>query len=497
MAVLQAGDPRQVGNYRLLSRLGSGGMGRVYLGQSPGGRLVAVKVIRPELADSPDFRARFAQEVAAARKVSGLFTAPVVDADPDAGEPWLVTGYVDGPSLADAVADRGPLNVPAVLALARALAEGLAAIHAVGVIHRDLKPSNVLLATDGPRIIDFGISRAADATAMTRTGMVVGSPGFMSPEQANGRDVGPASDVFSLGSVLIFAATGQDPFGTGDASALLYRVVHTPAALASVPAELRPVVERCMRKDPAQRPAPGDLLAQLADDDTISSWPARQEPSDESAAGNPPQGVTATPPMGYSRTDASDLAGRRAPDPNHPVPTVLAAIHSSTASSPPAGRWRRIGWAWIAAAAVILAGAGAGIALASHPSGTPHPAGSPSVSPTATAAERAAENVVKKFYGAINEHDWGEVWQLGGKNLGQPKAAMVAGFSPTSCDELTDFTATGNTVSVRVRAYETTGVLQTYADTYTVRNGHITSAQPPLLESQQRASVPAECPPIK
>jgi hypothetical protein len=319
----------------------------------------------------------------------------------------------------------------------------------------------------------------------------------MSPEQANGRDVGPASDVFSLGSVLIFAATGQDPFGTGEASALLYRVVHTPAALASVPAELRPVVERCMRKDPAQRPAPGDLLAQLADDDTISNWPARQEPADDSAAGKPPQGITATPPMGYSQTEAPDPAGRHAPDPSRPLPTAQAAIHSSTASSPAAGRRRRVGWAWIAAAAVILAGAGAGIALASHPSGTGHPPRSPSVSPTATAAERAAEKVVKDYYAAINEREWGEVWQLGGKNLGKPKATMVAGFSQTSCDELRDLTATGNTVSVRVLAYETTGVLQTYAFTYTVSNGHITSAQPPLLESHHPASVPPDCPPIK
>jgi serine/threonine protein kinase len=267
---LHAGDPRQVGRYRLLGRIGSGGMGRVFLGQSPGGRLVAVKVIRSELADSPDFRARFAHEVAAARKVSGIFTAPVVDADPDAPQPWLVTGYVDGPSLADAVADRGRLDLASVRALACGLAEGLAAIHAAGVIHRDLKPSNVLLAADGPRIIDFGISRAADATSMTHTGAVVGSPGFMSPEQAEGRDVGPASDIFSLGSVLAFAATGREPFGTGDASALLYRVVHGRPALAGVPEELHPILESCLRREPALRPTPGYLLSQLNDEDTLS-----------------------------------------------------------------------------------------------------------------------------------------------------------------------------------------------------------------------------------
>src|SRR5215470_7724915 len=203
---LRADDPPQIGPYQLLARLGAGGMGQVFLGRSPGGRLVAVKVIRAELAGDPGFRARFAREVASARMVSGVFTAPVVDADPSAPLPWLVTGYVNGLSLAEAVAGHGALPVASVLALAAGLAEGLGAVHAAGVVHRDLKPSNVLLAADGPRVIDFGISRAVDATHLTSAGMVVGSPGFMSPEQAEGNPVGPASDVFSLGAVLVFAA---------------------------------------------------------------------------------------------------------------------------------------------------------------------------------------------------------------------------------------------------------------------------------------------------
>jgi eukaryotic-like serine/threonine-protein kinase len=457
-------------------------MGRVFLGESPGGRLVAVKVIRPELADSAEFRARFAHEVAAARRVSGLFTAPVVDADPDAAEPWLVTGYVEGSSLADTVADSGPLDVAAVLALARALAEGLAAIHAVGVVHRDLKPSNVLLAADGPRIIDFGISRAADATAMTRTGIVVGSPGYMSPEQAIGRDVGPASDVFSLGAVLIFAATGQDPFGTGEPSALLYRVVHSPPALASVPAALRPVVEQCVRKDPAQRPAPGDLLAQLADKDTVSGRPARQIPADESAARAQARRNPATPPSAYSQTENSDPAGRRAPDASHPLPTARTAIHGGSASTRPVGRGRRIGAAWAAAAAVVLIGAGAGFTLDSHLSGTLHPSRSPSVSPAA--AERASENVVKAYFAAIDAHDWPSVWKLGGKNLGQSYASMINGFRYTSHDVLISLTAAGGSVYARVRAYETTGTVQTYALSYTVSNGVITSGKQTLLATE-------------
>ena len=179
MEVLCPGDPQQIGSYRLLGRLGSGGMGQVLLGRSPGGRPVAVKVIRPELADSPDFRRRFAREVAAARRVGGVFTAPVVDADPEAPQPWLVTAYVDGPSVADHVENNGAMPESDVIRLGCALAEGLAAIHAAGIVHRDLKPSNVLLASDGPRIIDFGISRATEATSLTQSGLVVGSPGFM------------------------------------------------------------------------------------------------------------------------------------------------------------------------------------------------------------------------------------------------------------------------------------------------------------------------------
>jgi WD40 repeat protein len=269
---LQAGDPPQIGPYRLVGRLGAGGMGRVFLGRSAGGRLVAVKVIREELAGDADFRARFRREVAGARMVSGFFTAPVVDSDPDGPVPWLATAYVAAPSLAGAVAGHGPLPTASVLALAAALAEGLGAIHAVGVIHRDLKPSNVLLAADGPRIIDFGIARAVEATALTHTGLVIGSPGFMSPEQADGREVGPPSDVFSLGAVLTFAATGDAPFGSGSTAALLYRVVHGTPNLEKVPGQVRSVIERCLAKDPGQRPTPGHLLAELGGADITGDW---------------------------------------------------------------------------------------------------------------------------------------------------------------------------------------------------------------------------------
>jgi serine/threonine protein kinase len=263
MADLEGGDPRQVGPYQVLGRLGSGGMGRVFLARSPGGRYVAVKVVRAELAEQADFRVRFAREVAAAQKVSGVFTAPVVDADLDAPVPWVATAYVAGPSLADAVTRHGPLPVASVLALAAGLAEGLGAIHGAGIVHRDLKPSNVLLAEDGPRVIDFGISRAAEESALTGTGLVVGSPGFMSPEQARGHPVGPPSDVFSLGALLSFAAAGEGPFGSGSTAVLLYRVVFEPPATERLPAELRPLIERCLAKDPRQRPGTAQLLAEL------------------------------------------------------------------------------------------------------------------------------------------------------------------------------------------------------------------------------------------
>ena len=264
MAELQADDPQRIGPYVLLGRLGSGGMGEVFLGRSPGGRLVAVKVIRAQLAGDPGFRARFAREVAAARKVGGLFTAAVVDADVDGPVPWLVTAYVPGTSLSDAVERQGPLPENSVLALAVGLAEGLIAIHAAGVIHRDLKPSNVLLAQDGPRIIDFGISSAAGATSLTGTGFMIGSPGFMSPEQAEGLTVGPGSDIFSLAGVLIYASRGEGPFGSGDTAALLYRVVHGKPNIDNVPDNLRPLIKRSLSRDPKRRPTATQFLTDLS-----------------------------------------------------------------------------------------------------------------------------------------------------------------------------------------------------------------------------------------
>ncbi|MEU4653223.1 LamG-like jellyroll fold domain-containing protein [Streptomyces sp. NPDC023723] len=264
MSALEPDDPRSVGEYRLLERLGAGGMGRVYLGRSPGGRLVAVKVVHEGLVRRPEFRDRFRREVQAARTVSGAFTAPVIDADPDAPLPYLVTSYIAGPSLEQAVAERGPFDSRAATALAAGLAEALRSIHAAHLVHRDLKPSNVLLAEDGPRVIDFGIVRSVEGDSLTVPGQMAGSPGFMSPEQVNGADVTPASDVFCLGAVLAFAATGQNPFGGGPTPALLYRVVHNaPDVGAIADPALRALVADCLAKDPAHRPTPREILTRI------------------------------------------------------------------------------------------------------------------------------------------------------------------------------------------------------------------------------------------
>ncbi|MFJ8433576.1 serine/threonine-protein kinase [Kitasatospora sp. NPDC094019] len=269
MQALGSDDPRQVGAYRLLRRLGAGGMGRVYLGRTVGGRTVAVKVVRGELAEDAEFRARFRQEVAAARRVGGDWTAPVLDADTEGAHPWVATGYVAGPALGGAVREYGPLTDPAVRTLGVVLAQALEHVHGLGLVHRDVKPSNVLLTLDGPRLIDFGIARALDAaTGLTQSGFVVGSPGFMSPEQANGRPVGPPGDVFSLGAVLAYAATGVHPFGEGvSAAVLLYRVVHEEPDLSGLaPGPLRSIVLACLAKDPAVRPTPR-RLRELLDPD--------------------------------------------------------------------------------------------------------------------------------------------------------------------------------------------------------------------------------------
>ncbi|WP_150130578.1 serine/threonine-protein kinase, partial [Streptomyces sp. 150FB] len=263
-SVPEAERPEYAGRYALESCLGTGGMGVVHLATSDSGLRLAVKVIHADYASDTEFRARFRQEVAAARKVSGAFTAPVVDADPEAERPWMATLFIEGDTLSERVKRSGPLNSDELVMLGAGLAEGLRDIHRAGVVHRDLKPSNVLLAADGPKVIDFGISRPTDSDLRTETGKLIGTPPFMAPEQfQRPREVGPAADVFAMGAVLVHAATGRGPFDSDSPYVVAYQVVHNEPDLAGVPEGLIPLIEHCLAKDPADRPTPDDLMAML------------------------------------------------------------------------------------------------------------------------------------------------------------------------------------------------------------------------------------------
>ncbi|MFI9568747.1 serine/threonine-protein kinase [Streptomyces rishiriensis] len=282
MEKLGPGDPQRIGGYRLLARLGAGGMGRVYLARSDRGRTVAVKLVRRELAAREEFRARFRQEVRNAQRVGGFWTAPVLDADTEAAVPWVATGYVAGPSLKQVVShDHGPLPERSVRILAAGLAHALTNIHAAGIVHRDLKPSNVMVTIEGPRVIDFGVARALESvtgdSGLTQTGAVIGSPGFMAPEQVRGDGVTPASDVFCLGSVIAYAATGVLPFGAPDdgAHALMFRIAEDEPDLAGVPEGVADLVRACLRKDPAARPSLARVLELTGVDDTVSDGRSR------------------------------------------------------------------------------------------------------------------------------------------------------------------------------------------------------------------------------
>ena len=382
---LAGDDPQQVGGFRLQARLGAGGMGRVYLGYSPGGRPVAVKVVHPDLARDPEFMQRFRREVAAAQAVSDAYTAAVVGAGPDDSPPWLATTFVPGPPLADLVAKSGPLPEDAVWRLAGGLAEALQAIHAQGLVHRDLKPGNILIAADGPRVIDFGISRTTSGTVVTATRMTIGTPAYMSPEQAQGQTVGPTSDIFSLGSVLAFAATGVSPFGGGEAFAVGFRVVHGEPDLSRVPASLRPVIDSCLLKNPQGRPALGQLMETVAVGST--AYP-------EVKPGKFwPDGVSAVLESGTFAPALPPPTMVPAPSPaTHAVQPGVQAVHPGRyiprAAEPEARRRRGPRWLLPAVLGIaVLIAAGIAIALAVSPSPKP-PTFLPGEtgSPTATAS---------------------------------------------------------------------------------------------------------------
>ncbi|MFF3029658.1 serine/threonine-protein kinase [Streptomyces rubiginosohelvolus] len=302
--------PERIGGYIVERELGAGGMGTVYLARSRGGRAVAVKVARPELAGDPHFRERFRAEVAAARSVGGFHTAPVVDADPDATAPWLATAYIPGPTLSALLEAEGPMDEARLRGLGAALAEALAAIHGCGLVHRDLKPGNIIMAADGPRVLDFGIARALESTRLTATGTAFGTPGFLAPEQAQGQEVDGAADVFALGAVLV-AAAGGSAFGAGTPMGLMYRSVHEPPDLAAVPEGLRPVLAACLAKAPEERPAPAALLDLFVPD---------AAPSPPAAAYAPTVAVVAPPPPSYAPYNTFQPPHQYPTPPNSPMP---------------------------------------------------------------------------------------------------------------------------------------------------------------------------------
>jgi serine/threonine protein kinase len=486
---LQPGDPQVIGPYRLVGRLGQGGMGQVFLGVSPGGRPVAVKAIRPELASDPQFRTRFGREVTSARKVSGVFTAMVVGADVEGPTAWLATAYVPGPSLAEAVDEQGPLPEASLLTLAGGLAEALAAIHAAGVTHRDLKPSNVLLAEDGPRVIDFGISRAAESTQLTQTGLTIGSPGFMSPEQAVGSEVGPPSDIFSLGTVLAFAATGKGPFGGGTTASLLYRVVHEPPDLEGVPAAVRPLIERCLVKEPAQRPTADALLAAVGALQPAGNWlpdsvvrmfaappalaPVAGPSAPTAADGTPaPTSVDAGPgPTSVDGTPAPTSVD------GPPVPAVVPVadfgatqtamassavtppygntdnVAASADGSPPlaltdpasggGGRPRRRSRSLVLAAVIgvlVIAGAGTAFALSAHGGHTQTPGQSPAAQVSSTSVAKSASASA-----SASKHPKSSKSASSNAGVTQPVNTYSATYGSTSPTRTATATATATT----------------------------------------------------
>ncbi|MFI0935613.1 ABC transporter substrate-binding protein [Streptomyces sp. NPDC021019] len=392
-------DPRTVGPYRTLVRLGAGGMGVVYLARTAGGALAAVKVIRAEHAADPGFRARFRREAEAAARITGPWVVPVLGADTEAREPWLATAFVPGPSLAEVVGAGGALPTSTVRALGSRLAEALVAVHEAGLSHRDVKPGNVLLALDGPRLIDFGIARHEGATALTATDAVIGTPGYLAPEQASAGPVGPACDVFSLGCVLVYAATGRRPFGDGGAAGVLFRTVHEEPDLAGVPPELLPLITACLSKDPAARPPAsriGDDLGAAGEADRgrsgKSPGPAPLRPPDPRAAWSPraaPDGTpavepgTAPPPESwFSLPGLSALIAERSaaalalPDPE-PLPATLVPDEDEAAPSAAGLTRRRLLIAGAAGAVVVTGGSTAAWLAGRRSAGSASGSGAP------------------------------------------------------------------------------------------------------------------------
>ena len=370
-------DPAQVGSYRLTARLGAGGMGVVYLATAGNGGPVAVKVLRPELSGDTEFRTRFSREVAALTRVKGVCTVRVIEADTTSARPYLVTEYVEGPSLSENIEARGPMEPRMLYGLATGLAEALTAIHAAGIVHRDLKPSNVLLTTGGPKVIDFGIAQVLEATAVTKAGFTVGSAGFMAPEQIMGR-AGPAADLFSWAVTIAYAASGRSPFGTGTTETILYRILHETPDLAGVPGSLLPQVTAALAKEPQARPTASELLSQLT------------RPAVQPSAGydNPTQTILAQTWL----TPASRPQVPATPPQAHATPSYVPAVAPQARDVPPQVPARRSGarrpalFAIVLAVAILVGAGGAALAFALAGHHATNPGTGSSHSQTAPAA---------------------------------------------------------------------------------------------------------------
>jgi len=349
---LRPGDPTRIGHYRLTARLGSGGMGVVYLGVSWDGAPVAIKVLRPELAGDQEFRHRFGREVAALVQVKGVCTVRVIEADSQSSRPFVVTEYAAGPSLSEYIDKQGSVDPEMLFGLATGLAEALTTIHAAGIMHRDLKPSNIILTDAGPKVIDFGIARRQDTRGVTKTGMMIGSLGFMAPEQISGRS-GPEADIFAWGVTVAYAATGRSPFGAGNSHSILYRIMYGDPEIASVPDSVRPLVEASLVKDPQSRPTARQLLDRLTSassrsedvNDTPTQVILARTWQSGSHSSLPPASRPAAPHPAPARP-ATEAPTADQPNPVVPhgaVPSVVAPAPAAPAPAPPAPEKIKVG----------------------------------------------------------------------------------------------------------------------------------------------------------
>ncbi|WP_369374904.1 serine/threonine-protein kinase [Promicromonospora sp. Populi] len=411
---LEPNDPQELGGYPLLGRIGSGGMGAVYLAETRTGRKLALKAILKEHVQDPEFRDRFRREVAAAMKVRGRFLATVIDADPDGAQPWLAVEYVAGPGLSAVVRARGPLPEAEVRSVLAGVAEALRAVHQVGIVHRDLKPSNILLGQDGPFVIDFGIAQVSDTTSLTRTGLKVGTPAFMAPEQVRGSLATPAADVWALGAVALYAATGQRAFGEGDTTVVYYRVVHEEPDLTGCPEWLLPLVRACLAKDPADRPDLQEVL------DFLNEVPAGLRTATTKIVPGP--GIPDIDPLDYEddatalRNDETVLKATTAPTTPEPGPEQAAPSRRRLS--------RPVVWLLAAAGVLIVGGAATAVVLGMRggsaeagPSSAPSGVGEPTASPSASVSADPPPVVDECLLGRWEQRDLATQLQAGDETV--------------------------------------------------------------------------------